>query len=173
MVVMDSTVLLLLFQPSAKPPLDPATDAPVTRCKERIDLLLQQLSEAGVQVMIPTPVLSELLVAAGPDKARMLREIENAYAFKIQPFDTMAAIEVAMLTDPDLQAGKPLTLDETKAKVKYDRQIIAIAKVNNVKTLYSDDINLGKKAEANGITVITTAQLPLPPEPPQTRLSLP
>lgn len=34
MVVMDSTVLLLLFQPSAKPPLDPARDAPVTQCKD-------------------------------------------------------------------------------------------------------------------------------------------
>lgn len=172
MVVMDTTVLLLLFQPDAKPPRDPATAEEVTRCKDRIDLLLQQLSDAGTQIIIPTPVLSELLVAAGPDKLRMLREIESSYAFKIQPFDTMAAIEVAMLTDSDLQSGKLLDPNETKAKVKYDRQIIAIAKVNKVKVIYSDDIGLGKKAEANGITVISTAQLPLPPKPPQSTLPL-
>lgn len=31
MVVMDSTTLLLLLYPSAKPPLDPSTNAPVTK----------------------------------------------------------------------------------------------------------------------------------------------
>ncbi len=172
MVIMDSTTLLLLLYPSAKPPLDASTNEAVTKCKERIELLLQNLSQAGVQVMVPTPVLSEILVAAGADKARVLNEISNAYAFKVQPFDALAAIEVAMLTDADLQSNKKLTPNETKAKIKYDRQIIAIAKVSAVQTIYSDDGGLGRKAVANGITVVKTSDLPLPIEEPQATLDL-
>lgn len=170
MVVMDATILMLLFHPTASPPKDEATGQPLTKCKERIELLLQNLSQASIQVMVPTPVLSEILVTSGADKARILGEINNSYAFKIQPFDALAAVEVAMLTDLDLQSNKQLSEDETKAKVKYDRQIIAIAKVNGVKTIYSDDGRLGKKAASNGITVVKTSDLPLPPEPPQTEL---
>ncbi|OOG65508.1 hypothetical protein B0E46_03955 [Rhodanobacter sp. B04] len=172
MVVIDATTLMLLFHPTAKPPLDELTGEPLTKCKERIELLLQNLSKGGIQVMVPTPVLSEILVTSGADKARILAEINNAYAFKIQPFDMLAAVEVAVLTDPDLQSNKVLTEDETKAKVKFDRQIIAIAKVAGVKTIYSDDGRLGKKAAANGITVVKTSDLPLPPEPPQGELPL-
>jgi predicted nucleic acid-binding protein len=173
MVVMDSTVLLLLFDPEASPPLNPKTGKPLERCQDRVDWLLQTLSEAKEQVMIPTPVLSEILVAAGAGKAELLNRINNVRAFKIQPFDTVAAIEVAMLTDRDLQSDKKFTAEETKAKVKYDRQIIAIAKVNGVKTIYSDDRKLRAKAVENGITVITTAELPLPPDSPQGELPLP
>lgn len=173
MVIMDATTLLLLLYPSASPPIDESTGLPVTKCKERIELLLQNLSQANIQVMVPTPVLSEVLVTTGADKARVLNEINNAYAFKIQPFDTLAAVEVSMLTDADLQANKKLTADETKAKVKYDRQIIAIAKVNGVQTIYSDDGKLGAKARSNGIVAIRMADLPLPPEPPQTQIPFP
>ena len=52
----------------------------------------------------------------------------------------------------------------TWAKVKFDRQIIAIAKVNGATTIYSDDDDievLGKRAK---IDVIGLAQLPLPPQ---------
>lgn len=172
MVVMDATTLLLLLYPNASAPLDEITGRPIEKCKERIELLLQNLSQAGIQVMVPTPVLSEVLVTTGADKARVLNEIGNTYAFVVQPFDTLAAVEVAMLTDTDLQANKKLSPDETKAKIKYDRQIIAIAKVHGVKTIYSDDGKLGKKAVANGITVVRTVDLPLPPEPPQAELPL-
>ncbi len=173
MVVMDATTLLLLFYPDAKPPIDSDTKQPLEKCKERIELLLQNLSEANIQILVPTPVLSEILVTTGADKARVLNEINNTYAFRIQPFDEIAAVEVAMLTDNDLQSNKRLSKTETLAKVKYDRQIIAIAKVNGVKTIYSDDKNLAKRAKANGITAVKTSELPLPPEPPQAELSFP
>lgn len=44
MVVMDSTVLLLLFQPSAKPSLDPATDAVKPL---QVDAMLQAIVRRG------------------------------------------------------------------------------------------------------------------------------
>jgi hypothetical protein len=173
MVVMDSAILLLLFHPTAKPPLDATTGKPVEKCQERIEYLLENLSKAALKVMIPTPVLSEILVKAGADKSRILDEITNSHAFKIQPFDEIAAIEVAMLTDADLQSGKTLTDVETKAKVKFDRQIVGIAKVAGVKTIYTDDGGLAKRAAANGMTAVSIAELPMRPLPPQTEIVFP
>ena len=49
-------------------------------------------------------------------------------------------------------------------KVKFDRQIVAIAKICNVSTIYSDDKNLETFATAQGISVMTVGQLPLPSE---------
>lgn len=70
MVIMDATTLLLLFDPNVKPSIDEATKQPLEKCKERIELLLQNLSEANIQILVPTPILSEILVTAGTDKAR-------------------------------------------------------------------------------------------------------
>jgi len=172
MVILDSTTLMLFFQPNAAPSTNPETKKPIEKCYERIELLINSLSKARVRVMIPTPVLAEILVAVGKDKAKILDEINGSSAFKVQSFDQNAAIEVALLTDADLQSGKRLKSPETKAKVKFDRQIIAIAKVNGVKTIYSDDIGLGKTARSNGISVIETRNLPLPQLPPQGELPL-
>ena len=172
MVVMDSTVLLLLLYPGASPPIDPATDAPLAKCKERIEFLLANLSEARTRILVPTPVLAEILVVARQDKVRVLAELTGSYAFRVQPFDEMAAIEVSELADADLRAGKKLTPEQTVAKVKYDRQIIATAKVNQVQTIFSDDRGVKTCAEASGIKVVRTWELPLPPEPPQMDLEL-
>lgn len=172
MVMMDSSVLLLLLYPGAAPPLDPSTGAPLLKSKERIDFLLANLSEARIRILIPTPVLAEILVIARQDKVRVLAELTGSYAFRIQPFDEMAAIEVSELTDADLRDPKKLTPVQTVAKIKYDRQIIATAKVNQVQTIYSDDKRLKTCAESSGIKVVATWELPLPPEPPQGELEL-
>lgn len=103
---------------------------------------------------------------------RVLAELTGSYAFRVQPFDEMAAIEVSELADSDLRGSKKLTPVQTVAKIKYDRQIIATAKVNLVQTIYSDDGRLKRCAEASGLKVIPTWELPLPPEPPQRELEL-
>ena len=93
-----------------------------------------------------------------------MHEITNAYSFSIEVFDVKAAVEVALLTDSDLLSGNKLSETETKAKVKYDRQIVAIAKVNGAETIYSDDKKLATLAKRNGIKTVKVAELPLPPE---------
>lgn len=170
MVVLDSTVLLLFFFPEAKAPLDPATGQALTRCRERLDLLLQTLSGSGVTVVVPTPVLAELLILAGTQKARILTELGTSAVFSAQPFDMRAAVELSELVDADLKTSRKLDPSESRAKVKFDSQILAIAKVADARSIYTDDESLGRKARANGLTVIRTCDLPLPPEPPQRSL---
>ena len=81
-----------------------------------------------------------------------------------------AKTEAPALDPAAAKAAKPKGQIETKAKLKFDRQIIAIAKVNGVKQIYSDDVGLEVVASSNGITVTHTWQLPLPPTPPQQEL---
>jgi len=170
MVVMDSTTLMLLIDPEAKPPQDPKTRKPVQKSKERIEYLLETLNASRTQVLVPTPVLSEVLIRAGAAKGQYLNEISGSYALRIASFDQRAAIELSMLFDSDLNKFKKLTDIQTKAKIKFDRQIVAIAKVNGVKTIYSDDGGLAIVAKQNGISVVPTWDLPLRPVKAQAEL---
>ena len=58
----DTAVLTLLLWDSAKGPVDPETKKPVERCKERMELLVAELHKRRETIVIPTPVLSEVLV---------------------------------------------------------------------------------------------------------------
>jgi predicted nucleic acid-binding protein len=165
MVVFDSTVLLLLLNPAAYPPTDPQTGKPLEHAKARIDFLVQNLTKSKDRILIPTPVLAEVLVGAGPSKLpKLVEQIEKSAAFKIAAFDQLAAVELALLQDsPKHKQKSSLTVVETKAKLKFDRQIIAIAKANGVRVIYSDDEGVHSVAAHNNIKVIRSFELDLPP----------
>ena len=65
MVVFDTTDLSLLLRPGTRPPFDPATGEPVSYAQERLSALIDTLQKARTVVIIPAPVLSELLIKAG------------------------------------------------------------------------------------------------------------
>lgn len=62
--------------------------------------------------------------------------------------------------------------DGTWAKIKYDRQIVAIAKVAGASVIYSDDKEIFKLGQKVGLTVLRIADLPLPPTDAQGRFAL-
>ena len=68
----------------------------------------------------------------------------------------------------DLRAGT----DITRAKLKFDRQIVAIARTVGQKTIYSDDGDIAKLAEALELEVVPVHALPAGPEEPQGELDL-
>jgi predicted nucleic acid-binding protein len=172
MVVVDSTILLLLFRPDAGVPTD-ANGRPVTDPKERVEFLISELDKAKTRIILPTPALSEVLVRAGTVASQaIVEEINRQAVFRIEPFDTRAAIEVAAMTRADLGGKKKRRRDETWAKMKFDRQIVAIAKVCQATTIYSDDRSMRAVAQHAGIAVVGLADLPLPPETAQRELPL-
>ena len=163
MALFDNTFLCLLFHPTARPPND-SNNNPVTRCRDRIDHLVWQLEERGTKIIIPTPALAELLVIAGPNYVKYLNEINGRACFKISDFDQRAAIETALqmassISTHDKRSG---TLSPYQ-KVKFDRQIVAIGRVEGVKTIYSDDRDIKSYGEQLGIPVVRVEDLPLPP----------
>lgn len=129
MVVFDASVLLLLLDPDASLPKDPATGQPVEHAKARIEHLIATLERQRAKVIIPTPVLSEVLVRAGEAAPAYLEELSRSARFRIAPFDIRAAVELAALTREALDAGDKREGSAAPwQKIKLERQIVAIAR---------------------------------------------
>lgn len=167
-VAFDTSTLLLVLEPAASPPIDPATSLPLVHAAERVDYLVKRLSLARDTVLIPTPVLAEVLSKAGPAGPRYVQLLQKA-PFKIAPFDTRAAIECAEglahhFSHKASAKGPGKGTPGARAKVKFDQQVVAIAKANGAATLYSDDQDVYRDARRVGITVIRSYELPRDPD---------
>lgn len=165
-VVVDTSALILLINPSARPPRHPLTHEPVEKARERIEYFLGTLSTTDV-VMVPTPVLAEALVRSGDAAGELLAAMSGQARLKIVPFDTRAAYETAAMTKEAVAAGhKRHASGEPWQKVKFDRQIVAIARVANAGMILADDKGLVSFAREVGCTAKSTWELDLPPAPP-------
>ena len=176
MVVFDSSVLLLVLDPNAKPPNDPTTGRPLDKAAGRIEYLIENLTADKEKIVIPTPVLSEVLVHAGEAMPPYLDIMNGQSAFRIAPFDQKAAIEAAIAMSDAIKRGghrvDAANPDATKTKIKFDRQIVAIAKAEGALAVYSDDADVHSYAKHAGLDAYRTADLDLPPEDPQQSLDL-
>ena len=174
MIVFDSTILLPMLWPDVPVPVNPGTGESVTQFRKRIDNLVTNLESSRSKIIIPTPVLSEILVHAGSAGSEYLDQLNSQSVFRIVPFDERAAVEVAVMIKASLDIGdKRGGVDGTSwAKIKFDRQIVAIAKVEGATALYSDDPGVRTFGENAGLTVIGTWELPLPPVDSQPSLEL-
>ncbi len=139
MVVFDAPILMLYLDESLEPPKDHATGDPIRKARERVEYLIQRLSDDNQKVVIPTPALSEVLVYAGPAQAEWLGHLNSRSCFRIAGFDQRAAIEAAIAIREAIAAGdkKGGNTDASWQKCKIDRQIVAIAKVEGA----DDDIH--------------------------------
>ena len=171
MSVFDATALLYFLEPDASAPLDPATGRPVQDAKERIDFLIETLEASGDTIVIPTPALSEVLVHAGEAGPQYLSILQGTRCFRIEPFDLRAAVELAAITRDAMAAGDLRAgTNATRAKLKFDRQIIAIARVQGQTIIYSDDGDIATLGVALGLEVVPVHALPRPPQDPQGNL---
>jgi hypothetical protein len=168
-VVIDTSVLLALLNPAIPLPADPETGQPITRSTERIAYLIQRLEKSSL--LVPTPVLAEILARAKEATQGYIDTLKSQKVISIAAFDQRAAIEAGLLLGDALAAVVPDNQD--KRAMKFDIQILAIAKVNGADQIISTDDKLLRRAERLGITAIHLSQLPLPPSPPQLALALP
>lgn len=169
MVVIDATMLFLLLRPDAGTPKDSEGNE-IADFQARLSYWVETTEAAGTKIIIPTPALSEVLVRAGKAGPKLLEKIKEFAVFQIVPFDELEAIEVAAMTKADIDAGDKRGVASeaaTWAKVKYDRQIVAIAKVAQAPVIYTDDKDMKAFAAKVGITTIRLEDLPLKPLPPQ------
>ncbi len=104
--------------------------------------------------------MAEVLVRSGAGRAKYVSVLGDTWKFQILPFDSRAAIEAA-----DLIAAIKSSKEkwDTWAKVKFDIQIVAIAKAEAATLIYSDDRDIENFAKRLNIRVMRICDLPLPP----------
>ena len=158
MVVFDANAILMVLKPDAPHPVD--------RAKDRIEFLITTLEEGREKIIIPAPCLAEVLVWSGSASEDYLRTLNSTTRFKIEPFDQIAAIELANMHRAAIKKGDKRgdTPNAAWPKVVFDRQIVAIAKASSARAIYSDDADVYKHGKTAGIEVIRVADLPLPKE---------
>lgn len=170
-VAFDASILIYVIDAHAKPPTDPATGHPVEHCRERVAHLFEVLEQQNAKIVIPTPALAEVLVRAVKAGAEFLRILSSSKCFRVASFDERAAIEFAASQAKRIADGERAPA-VTRAKAKFDDQIVAITVVEGATTLYSDDEDIAKLA-AGRLRVAPIASLPLPPESEQPELPFP
>lgn len=174
MVLLDATAFSLLVNPDAKAPVDPTTGLPVSDAGKRFQFLKTQIEKSSNTILIPTPALAEVLVHTGDAAPAIIELLNGSGRFRIADFDQRAAVELAAMTRGAIRVGdKKAGSPEPWQKVKIDRQIIAIARTNQVERIYSDDNGIKHFAELIGMQVIQTWEMPLPPEDAQGMLTFP
>lgn len=169
-VAFDTSVLVYLFDEQANAPIDAATGAPVSECKERLDFLIVSLQREKAKIVIPTPALGELLVKAQQAAPEWLAILHKSRHFRIAGFDERAAVEFAATQAERIASGQK-NEGASRAKAKFDDQIVAIAAIEGAAVIYSDDPHI-KKLAGSRFEVIGVADLPLPPQDAQFSLQL-
>jgi predicted nucleic acid-binding protein len=161
-VAFDNTFLTLALNPAAPPAPNPASRQPIPHCRERIEALIDSLSRRKEKIIIPTPVLAEALCSSA-DFVKVLEQLDRHEVLEVQAFDVRAAVELADITRRAKGSGdKKSGVEAGWQLVKFDRQIVAIAKVHGASIFYTDDDKQTKFAELAGLAVRHTWDLDLP-----------
>ncbi|MBO9419732.1 hypothetical protein J7481_09530 [Labrenzia sp. R4_2] len=158
----DNTFLTLLLNPAAKPRTNPATKIPATHCKERIEGLVDTIDKRGGRLLVPAPCLAEVLASDEATDA-YITDLQSYGVIEIADFNARAAYELGHIIRNANFAGDKRSGEKGNWQhIKMDRQIVAIAKVHNVDTFYTDDQRQRNFAEAAGLKVLSTWDLDLP-----------
>lgn len=163
MIVIDANVLIAW---SAKKTPD--------LVRARLQHMLETAAKEKERILIPTPALAEFLVRTDDATTEWLAELEKKSAVDVCSFDRKAAFECAFIERGAHKAGdKKHGADTAYQKVKFDRQIVAIAKSRNAGLVVSDDDSLRRVALSVGLKVLKIEELPVSASALQTEINFP
>lgn len=164
MIVVDAVFLVLMIDPQS------------TQDNGRVDKVthfVRGLSRANSVVMIPAPVIAELVAGRAQKIEEVVETIRRLKGFTVQPFDEVIAIETGERIASHQASLQPQDrAPHWKVTMKYDAMIAATAIVRGASDLYTDDPNLGKYLKGTSVTLRLIDDLPSPPEEPQRKLDL-
>jgi hypothetical protein len=132
--------------------------------RARLEFLFDEVAAASGRIVIPAPVFAEFLVGIDESASEWINVLDNKRGLIVAPFDKRAAFDCSLLDKAALGRGdkKGGRDDRPWQRVKVDRQIVAIAKVNNVDLLITNDGGLRETATTAGLTVKRIEELPVP-----------
>jgi predicted nucleic acid-binding protein len=144
-LVFDANVLIALFSARSK-----------EDTKLKIQSLIDETKKSRGRILIPAPALSEFAVRARAEEIRLLLEER---IFLIAPFDTRSALECGAIYRTWLSRQSKTA---PKSKIKFDFQILSIAKVYNANLLITNDNQLKMLAVQHGILAKPIEDIALP-----------
>lgn len=152
-VCLDNNITAFALRDDANP--DDAEKAKKARA------LITFLDEQGKIILLPTPVITECLVPVEVHAREPVLKVINK--FMIGAFDKAASIKCAEMMHAITPAEKEFKEEKgiTKAQLKFDYMIAAIAIVNEAECIYSEDEGL--KTFCNGHIDVR----PIPPDIPE------
>lgn len=158
-IALDCNALIELSRP----------DDPVSQFR-----FLHLIKEQDAVLVVPTPVVAEFLVRAEAEGVEWLSTQRKRRNFILGAFDYRAAQECALLEQQAVAAGmkRPVKQD-SRQKIKVDRQILAIARVAECELIMSADGGLRAMATWLELPCQRVDELPLPPEDAQLKLDIP
>ena len=110
---------------------------------EAVSNLIRKLSSENAKIIIPTPALAEVLTHHPDTAPDWTRDINRYACFQVRPFDDKASFELAQILGENASGLRDI--------LRFDRQIVAIAKVYGVSVLYADSEQVITFAEECGI----------------------
>ncbi|HPG68835.1 MAG TPA: hypothetical protein PLO37_18460 [Candidatus Hydrogenedentes bacterium] len=156
--------MLFLLREDLPPIHHPDTGEEIQDARRKIQHLVVQLQKSRTKILIPTPVLAEILAMFGGKADEIVRELSQNYHLEFAPFDTMSAIEAGMAFYSARQQGdKKGGSQRSWQRVKFDRQIVSIAKAHRATAVYSNDKEVLKWTEELGMKGIAAWDLDSPP----------
>ena len=111
---------------------------------EKAKYLIRKCEEDGIKIMVPSVVVAEVLCALEPRLHNAVSELMHRQ-FIVPPFDAQAALHFA-----EMWRNKKRPKDESgisRAEMKADYMITAIAIARGAKCIYSEDTGLKKFAQ--------------------------
>ncbi len=175
-VVVDTSMLIMLFDDAASPPVDRVTRQPIEHCRDRIQHFINTYGKTkGNRIVVPTPAISEFLVRVRSGLVQeYVGQIQRIRGVVIAPFSLLAAVELAEMQRMTIRRQGRIRAAgaDSRAKVKFDQQIVAIAKVERASLIYSDDKGLAAFAKLFNIDTVGIAGLEPSPDTAQGSLHL-
>lgn len=152
--VIDANVLVALF----KKDQDDQRDL-------RVKALITETKRSRGRIIVPSPAFAEFAVGARDEELNL---VSTQSIFKIVPFDAVSAVECGFLIRDVFDKEEK----QDKRKIKFDLQILAIAKVHNARRLITNDNQLRSRAIRLGIQGVAIGELPIPDDARQIPLKL-
>lgn len=141
--------------------------------KVKLEHLLQQLDRRKGKAIIPTPAIAEYLVYADAGGLNFIEAIQKRASVQVADFNLAAAFEAANMDAAAIGRGdKRDGSGDNWQKVKYDRQIVAIAKANGAKLIVSNDAGIRANAARVGLKAASLDELDLPDSARQHKLPI-
>lgn len=148
MTALDTTSLSLLLVPESVVSR-PGSKKPIKHGRERLEAFVDRTAQVGERILLPTPVLSEVLVAVPANKIQdLLVELNASKWFRIEAFDLAAAIELADRTAKakaagDKREGSPIAIVAGATDIiSNDPDLIALGKRWNFSVKGIEDLPL-------------------------------